>query len=73
MEYRSYDSAGVALLKDGNINVYKKEGKVSNLEEAVEGKDISASRGIGHTDGLLTDPLMIKMHILTFLKVETWL
>ena len=49
LEYRGYDSAGVALLKDGNINIYKKEGKVSNLEEAVEGKDISASRGIGHT------------------------
>ena len=49
LEYRGYDSAGIALLKDGNINIYKKEGKVSNLEEAVEGKDISASRGIGHT------------------------
>ncbi len=49
LEYRGYDSAGVALLKDGNINIHKKQGKVSNLEEAVEGKDISARRGIGHT------------------------
>ena len=62
------------LLKDGNINIYKKRREsVSNLEEAVEGKDLSASRGIGHTDGPPTGHRMIKTRTLIFLKVETWL
>ena len=49
LEYRGYDSSGVALLKDGKLNVYKKKGKVADLEEAMIGKDIDASIGIGHT------------------------
>ena len=49
LEYRGYDSAGVAVLKNGNINVYKKEGKVSNLEDFVKEKDISGTIAIGHT------------------------
>lgn len=48
LEYRGYDSSGVALL-NGKINIYKKQGKVSNLEEFCEGKDISSTTGIGHT------------------------
>jgi glucosamine--fructose-6-phosphate aminotransferase (isomerizing) len=49
LEYRGYDSAGIALLCDGNVNLYKKQGKVANLEEFVIGKDISGHSGIGHT------------------------
>ncbi|MEO5967494.1 MAG: glutamine--fructose-6-phosphate transaminase (isomerizing) [Ferruginibacter sp.] len=49
LEYRGYDSSGVALLKDNNINVYKKKGRVSELEELMIGKDVSATIGIGHT------------------------
>ena len=49
LEYRGYDSAGVALLKEGKINIYKKEGKVSNLETLVLSKDSSGNRAIGHT------------------------
>mgnify|MGYP003685674845 FL=1 len=49
LEYRGYDSAGVALLKEGEINIFKKEGKVSNLESHVVGKDITGTRAIGHT------------------------
>lgn len=48
LEYRGYDSAGVALLND-TINLYKKAGKVSNLEEFAIGKDLNAQVGIGHT------------------------
>ncbi len=48
LEYRGYDSAGVALLNSG-LKVYKKKGKVSELEEEVAGKDIHAHIGIGHT------------------------
>jgi glucosamine--fructose-6-phosphate aminotransferase (isomerizing) len=50
LEYRGYDSAGVAMISEnGNLNVYKKKGKVSELEDFASGKDISGSIGIGHT------------------------
>ena len=50
LEYRGYDSAGVALVKDqGELNVYKTTGKVANLETLVEGKDIEGHAGIAHT------------------------
>ncbi len=49
LEYRGYDSSGVALLSDGKLNVYKKKGKVAELEEDAMGKDVHAHIGIGHT------------------------
>jgi len=49
LEYRGYDSSGVALLRDGVLDVYKKKGKVAELEELLIGKDVSANIGIGHT------------------------
>jgi glucosamine--fructose-6-phosphate aminotransferase (isomerizing) len=50
LEYRGYDSAGIALLSSsGELNIYKKKGKVVNLEEAAAGSDISGNVGIGHT------------------------
>ena len=49
LEYRGYDSSGVALLKDGELNVYKKKGKVAELEESMIGNNIDAQIGIGHT------------------------
>jgi len=48
LEYRGYDSAGVALLNSG-LKVYKKKGKVIDLEDALVGKDLHATIGIGHT------------------------
>ena len=48
MEYRGYDSAGVALL-NGETYIYKKKGKVSELEDYVRGKETKCSIGIGHT------------------------
>ncbi len=50
LEYRGYDSAGVALLNDnGELNVYKTKGKVSDLEEYAKDKDTSGTVGIAHT------------------------
>lgn len=50
LEYRGYDSAGVALIDDdGGLNVYKAKGKVSDLEAFVAQKDISGRIGIAHT------------------------
>ena len=49
LEYRGYDSSGVALLSDGNLKVFKKKGRVSELEEEVIGKNIEGNIGIGHT------------------------
>jgi len=48
LEYRGYDSTGVALLNSG-LKVYKKKGRVAELEEAIVGKDLHAHTGIGHT------------------------
>ena len=48
LEYRGYDSTGVAL-HNGGIKVYKKKGKVAELEEHIVGKDLHAHAGIGHT------------------------
>ncbi len=47
-EYRGYDSTGVALINHG-LKVFKKKGKVAELEEYLLGKNLSASVGIGHT------------------------
>lgn len=50
LEYRGYDSAGVALVSDDHkMNVYKEKGKVSNLEELSSSKDTSGHLGIAHT------------------------
>ncbi len=49
LEYRGYDSAGVALIENGHLNVYKKAGKVSDLADYVKGKDINGNIGMGHT------------------------
>jgi len=48
LEYRGYDSAGIALL-NGDLNVYKKAGKVSDLAAYVKGKNLTGSVGMGHT------------------------
>jgi glucosamine--fructose-6-phosphate aminotransferase (isomerizing) len=49
LEYRGYDSAGIALLDSGELNLYKKQGKVANLVEFTNGKNIHGNVGIGHT------------------------
>ncbi|MGH7228306.1 MAG: glutamine--fructose-6-phosphate transaminase (isomerizing) [Nitrospiraceae bacterium] len=49
LEYRGYDSAGVAVLRDGKIEVRRSVGKLANLEKAVAGKIVSGPVGIGHT------------------------
>ncbi|MDE6680532.1 MAG: glutamine--fructose-6-phosphate transaminase (isomerizing), partial [Muribaculaceae bacterium] len=50
LEYRGYDSAGIALVaSDGCLNLYKAKGKVSNLEEHCRNKNLEAKAGIAHT------------------------
>lgn len=48
LEYRGYDSAGIALL-NGGLNVYKKKGKVADLEATLTEEELSSKIGIGHT------------------------
>jgi glucosamine--fructose-6-phosphate aminotransferase (isomerizing) len=48
LEYRGYDSAGIALLNE-SLNIYKKAGKVADLDESCQGKDLSGHIGMGHT------------------------
>ncbi|MCR9172384.1 MAG: glutamine--fructose-6-phosphate transaminase (isomerizing) [bacterium] len=49
LEYRGYDSAGVALIRDNELKSFKKQGKVSNLEDFASESNTSGSIGIGHT------------------------
>ncbi len=50
LEYRGYDSAGVALIgEDGSLSVYKTKGKVKDLERICAGKDLTGTAGIAHT------------------------
>ncbi len=48
LEYRGYDSAGIALM-NGGLNVYKKKGKVSELESTLKGLNLESHIGMGHT------------------------
>lgn len=49
LEYRGYDSAGIAVYNDNEINIIKKKGKISNLEEAMRNEEQVGTLGIGHT------------------------
>ena len=49
LEYRGYDSAGIAMFDQGNIKTIKAAGKVSELMEKASKSDISGTSGIGHT------------------------
>jgi glucosamine--fructose-6-phosphate aminotransferase (isomerizing) len=49
LEYRGYDSAGVALMNQNGLQVYKKKGKVAALEQELSSKDTSSTIGMGHT------------------------
>ncbi len=49
LEYRGYDSAGIALISEGNLNVYKAKGKVAELVDFAKQKDITGTIGIAHT------------------------
>ncbi len=49
LEYRGYDSAGIALMSEGKLNVYKAKGKVADLIQFAEQKNINGNIGIAHT------------------------
>lgn len=49
LEYRGYDSAGIAVIENKEIDVFKKQGKVSELEAIITGENLKSSIGIGHT------------------------
>ncbi|MEO8116576.1 MAG: class II glutamine amidotransferase, partial [Bacteroidota bacterium] len=49
LEYRGYDSAGIALINDHHLEVYKKQGKVADLEETLVGINMHSHIAIGHT------------------------
>lgn len=49
LEYRGYDSAGIALQNNGKIKLYKKKGKVADLEESIGTQNVEGNTGIGHT------------------------
>ncbi len=49
LEYRGYDSAGLAFLQDGRMTIHRSVGKIKELENALWGKDLPGNVGVGHT------------------------
>jgi len=49
LEYRGYDSSGIAIVRNGQITVEKAEGKLVNLQEKIKGMNLTGEIGIGHT------------------------
>ncbi len=49
LEYRGYDSAGIALQSSNTIVVRKKQGKIADLEGLIKGEKLTGTTGIGHT------------------------
>jgi len=49
LEYRGYDSAGIAVVQDGEVRIRRSAGKLSNLEEVIRIKPLQGVFGIGHT------------------------
>lgn len=48
LEYRGYDSSGLAIIKDGKLEIHKEKGPIASLKEEIGGKDLSSHIGIGH-------------------------
>ncbi|HJN39772.1 MAG TPA: glutamine--fructose-6-phosphate aminotransferase, partial [Chloroflexota bacterium] len=49
LEYRGYDSAGIATLEDGQIRVHRRAGKLRELEDSLRGQEFGGTIGLGHT------------------------
>jgi glucosamine--fructose-6-phosphate aminotransferase (isomerizing) len=49
LEYRGYDSAGVAVVRNGSVNLRRSAGKLSNLEEVIDADPLAGDYGVGHT------------------------
>ncbi len=49
LEYRGYDSAGVAVFSGGTIAIRKSQGKIANLSSLVEAEPVEGTVGVGHT------------------------
>ncbi|MBI4228983.1 MAG: glutamine--fructose-6-phosphate transaminase (isomerizing) [Deltaproteobacteria bacterium] len=49
LEYRGYDSSGIAVMQDGRSRVFKSKGKLNNLRNRIRGNSLSGNLGIGHT------------------------
>lgn len=69
LEYRGYDSAGIALLNN-TLNVYKCKGKVSDLETHIAKGVLKVPLELDILVGLHMEFLMMQMHILTILRVK---
>ena len=48
LEYRGYDSSGLAIIKDSKLEIHKEKGPIASLKEEIGGKDLSSHIGIGH-------------------------
>ena len=54
LEYRGYDSAGIAVANEDGVHVFKEKGRIADLRAAVD-ENVKSKRGIGHTAGRHTE------------------
>ena len=71
LEYRGYDSAGVALL-NGGLSVFKTKGRVSDLENFARNENLHATIGIAHTRWATHGEPIASMPIPIILKAKNW-
>lgn len=72
LEYRGYDSAGIAALINGNFNTVKEEGKIAKLEKALQENPLKSNIAITTPDGQLMAFQVKKILILTLLVKFAW-
>lgn len=69
LEYRGYDSSGIALMNDGEITVVKEVGGVDKLKDGLKGTDLCGNLGIGHIRWATHGKVSRKMPTHTYLKM----
>lgn len=63
LEYRGYDSAGIAVYNGSSIDIVKTKGRLKDLEEKLEGRTVKGTVGIGHTRWATQGHLLMKIPI----------
>ena len=63
LEYRGYDSAGVAVIQDGNVEIVKQKGRLANLGDALNANPLEGTIGIGHVQLMVSQVMLTHIHI----------
>ena len=70
LEYRGYDSAGIALYRDGKIETRKHVGEISNLEKIIGDPEFESTIGIGHTRWAMTSVSVSDLNLIPYSSIS---